>query len=144
MNLTASFFIFIFSFPNALPNAAHVRQCTFFMGKLFSIKCRAGACPRRKVIINQQEYCRKQVAYPAKEREKIMCIKNLQSTLENGRGYLISSPENRRYLTGFASSDGYLLITKTEAVFLIDSRYIEAVGTSLLNAISTVLMFKSR
>ena len=55
-----------------------------------------------------------------------MCIKNLQSTLENGRGYLISSPENRRYLTGFASSDGYLLITKTEAVFLIDSRYIEA------------------
>lgn len=55
-----------------------------------------------------------------------MNIKNLQLSLENGSAYLIVSPENRRWLTGFASSDGYLLITKNEAVFLVDSRYIEA------------------
>lgn len=53
-------------------------------------------------------------------------IKKLQSTLENGCAYLVSSPENRRYLTEFPSSDGYVFVTKTEAVFLIDSRYIEA------------------
>lgn len=39
---------------------------------------------------------------------------------------LVISPENRRYLTDFVSSDGYLLITKSESVFLTDSRYIEA------------------
>ncbi len=55
-----------------------------------------------------------------------MNIKKLQSTLENSQAYLIVSPENRRYLTGFASSDGYLLVTKNESVFLTDSRYIEA------------------
>ncbi|MBQ2842169.1 MAG: aminopeptidase P family protein [Clostridia bacterium] len=53
-------------------------------------------------------------------------IKNLKLQLKNGEAFLIVSPENRRYLTGFASSDGYLLITKSESVFLIDSRYIEA------------------
>lgn len=55
-----------------------------------------------------------------------MNISNLQSTLENGGAYLIISPENRRYLTGFPSTAGYLMITKSEAVFLADSRYIEA------------------
>ena len=55
-----------------------------------------------------------------------MNIKNLQLSLSENSAYLIVSPENRRWLTGFASSDGYLLITKTEAVFLVDSRYIEA------------------
>ena len=55
-----------------------------------------------------------------------MNIKKLQSTLENSQAYLVTSPENSRYLTGFASSDGYLLVTKNESVFLTDSRYIEA------------------
>ena len=40
-------------------------------------------------------------------------------------GVLISSPENRRYLSGFAGSAGYLLITETEAVLVTDFRYIE-------------------
>lgn len=55
-----------------------------------------------------------------------MNIRNLQQTLSSGEAYLISSPENRRYLTGFSSSDGYLLVTPKEAIFLTDSRYIEA------------------
>lgn len=62
-----------------------------------------------------------------------MNIKTLQSTLENGSGYLIISPENRRYLTGFPSSAGYLLITKNSSVFLADSRYIEAAQNTVKN-----------
>ena len=55
-----------------------------------------------------------------------MNITNLQSKLNSGEGIIIVSPENRRYLTGFPSSDGYLLITPTESILLADSRYIEA------------------
>ncbi len=55
-----------------------------------------------------------------------MNIHLLQQTLASGEGYLVSSPENRRYLTEFSSSDGFLIVTKNEAVFLTDSRYIEA------------------
>ena len=68
-----------------------------------------------------------------------MNIKNLQLSLENGSAYLIASPENRRWLTGFASSDGYLLITKNEAVFLVDSRYIEA-AQKQISACESVLL----
>lgn len=39
---------------------------------------------------------------------------------------LIMSPENRFYFTGFNSSDGFLLASRDEAVFITDSRYIEA------------------
>jgi Xaa-Pro aminopeptidase len=39
---------------------------------------------------------------------------------------LITSPVNRRYFTGFNSSDGYLLIFEDEVFFLVDSRYFEA------------------
>lgn len=60
-----------------------------------------------------------------------MNIKNLQEKINDSEAYLIVSPENRYYLTDFSSSAGYLLITKTEAVFLIDSRYIEAAQKSI-------------
>ena len=40
-------------------------------------------------------------------------------------GVLISAPENRRYLSGFSGSAGYLLITKDNAVLVTDSRYTE-------------------
>ncbi len=39
---------------------------------------------------------------------------------------IVVSPENRRYLTSFNSSDGFLVITKNQTVFFTDSRYIEA------------------
>ncbi|MFT9055420.1 MAG: aminopeptidase P family protein [Ethanoligenens sp.] len=39
---------------------------------------------------------------------------------------LILSEHNRRYLTGFAATDGILLVTRTRAMLLMDSRYIEA------------------
>lgn len=37
----------------------------------------------------------------------------------------ISQPENRRYLSGFGGSSGYLLITEQNAVLATDFRYIE-------------------
>jgi len=38
---------------------------------------------------------------------------------------LISAPENRRYLSGFTGSAGYLIISKERAVLVTDSRYTE-------------------
>ncbi len=56
-----------------------------------------------------------------------MAIKKTAEILKNETtAVLISSPENRRYFTGFQSTDGYLIITKKDAVFFTDSRYIEA------------------
>ena len=40
-------------------------------------------------------------------------------------GFLVSAPENRRYLSGFTGSNGYLLITESDAVLATDFRYIE-------------------
>ena len=58
-------------------------------------------------------------------------INKLQGFLKNSHeAILIYSPENRRYFTGFPSSDGYLFITKNEAVLFTDSRYIEAAEKS--------------
>ncbi len=58
-----------------------------------------------------------------------MRIEKLQSLLRQSTqldGALIVSPENRRYFTGFPSSDGYLLVSADRAVFVTDSRYFEA------------------
>ena len=54
-------------------------------------------------------------------------INKLQEFLKNSHeAILIHSPENRRYFTDFPSTDGYLVVTKNDAVFFTDSRYIEA------------------
>ncbi len=45
---------------------------------------------------------------------------------ENIGGALIISEENRRYLTGFSSTAGILIVTVNGSVFFTDSRYIEA------------------
>jgi Xaa-Pro aminopeptidase len=49
----------------------------------------------------------------------------------SGRGLgavLVSQPENRRYLSGFSGSAGYLLITPDRAVLATDFRYTEQAG----------------
>jgi len=38
-------------------------------------------------------------------------------------GILISQPENRRYLSGFDGSAGFLIITKSKSILATDSRY---------------------
>ncbi len=52
-------------------------------------------------------------------------ILRLQKELTAGEGFLIESPANRRYLTGFPSSAGLVLVTKDQSVFLTDFRYYE-------------------
>lgn len=46
---------------------------------------------------------------------------------------LIISPENRKYFTGFDSSDGFLLVSPDRAVFITDGRYIEAAEKQITN-----------
>ncbi len=59
-------------------------------------------------------------------------INKLQNFLKkSNEAILIHSPENRRYFTDFPSTDGYLIVTKTDAVFFTDSRYIEAAQKSI-------------
>ena len=72
-------------------------------------------------------------------------IKKLQSQLkEQGANYcaLIISPENRRYFTGFESSDGFLLVSHDRSVFITDGRYIEAAEKQILNS-EVVLLGKT-
>lgn len=55
-------------------------------------------------------------------------IERLQNAMANSGfdGALIVSPEDRLYFTQFPSSDGYLLVSAEKAVFVTDSRYVEA------------------
>ena len=46
---------------------------------------------------------------------------------------LISAPENRRYLSGFTGSAGYLFITPERAVLVTDSRYTEQATNQALD-----------
>ncbi len=56
-----------------------------------------------------------------------MNIDSLMSVLpDNIDAALIVTPCNRRYFTGFESSDGFLLVTRKGRIFYTDSRYIEA------------------
>ncbi len=72
-------------------------------------------------------------------------IKDLQKLLgEQGKGScaLIISPENRKYFTGFESSDGFLLVSSERAVFITDGRYIEAAEKQITNC-EVVLLGKT-
>lgn len=55
-----------------------------------------------------------------------MNIDILSSSLGENECALIITAHNRRYFTSFASSDGFLLVTKNGSVFYTDSRYIVA------------------
>lgn len=61
-------------------------------------------------------------------------IKKLQKKLKDTReGILITSEENLRYFTGFHTSNGLLFVTESKALFLTDSRYIEAAQSKIKN-----------
>jgi Xaa-Pro aminopeptidase len=57
-------------------------------------------------------------------------IENLRSQFSTADidSILISMPENRRYLSGFSGSAGYLLVSTSDAVLATDFRYIEQSG----------------
>lgn len=52
-------------------------------------------------------------------------VERIQNALEPRQGALVTSLPNRFYLTGFETSAGSVLITKEQAYFLIDFRYVE-------------------
>ncbi len=53
-------------------------------------------------------------------------IKKLCELIENDQAIFITDNFNRRYLTGFTSSAGLIVITKKNSYVLVDSRYFEA------------------
>ncbi len=53
-------------------------------------------------------------------------IQAIQAALPPHAALLVKSADNRRWLTGFAASDGFVLISRERAVLFTDSRYIEA------------------
>lgn len=57
-------------------------------------------------------------------------LQNLRQRLdeENLDGILISSPENRRYMSGFTGSAGWLLVSRDDATLATDFRYVEQAG----------------
>ena len=57
-------------------------------------------------------------------------LDNLRAALAKSKlgGILVSTPENRRYLSGFTGSAGYLLVTPQDAVLATDFRYVEQAG----------------
>ena len=70
-------------------------------------------------------------AYTNPER-LIYMINKLKAYLKDkNAAALIMSEENICYFTSFHSSNGYLVVTGEKAIFLTDSRYIEAAGNKI-------------
>ena len=68
-------------------------------------------------------------------------ITKIQNELSADAAFLVSSDKNRFYYTGFESSAGAVLITKTEAYFLIDFRYFEKAKSTVTDC---TVMLSSR
>ena len=68
------------------------------------------------------------------QREKL--VKIMEGTFD---AILITSDENRLYMTGFDYSDGYALITKEKSFLITDSRYIEAAKKNANKGFEVVL-----
>ncbi len=58
-------------------------------------------------------------------------IHTLQEALPPKAALLVESSANRFYLTGFASSAGFVLISRERAVFYVDFRYTEAAAAAV-------------
>ncbi len=66
-------------------------------------------------------------------------VESIQQSLPNNKtAALVRTFENRLYLTGMATSDGFVLITKNKAWFLTDFRFIEA-AQKQVNTMESVL-----
>ena len=68
-------------------------------------------------------------------------VEKISSSLKSNEAVLISSESNRRYLTGFPSSAGIVVITAEKGTFLIDFRYIEKAQATITSC-DVVLMTK--
>ena len=66
-------------------------------------------------------------------------VEALQQTLQPGEAALVTSAAARHWLSGFFADDGAILCTRTKAVYLLDSRYIEA-GQHAVKTLPCALM----
>ena len=57
----------------------------------------------------------------------------IAKTLPENTAALVYTPINRRYLTGFESSLGFLLISKDDSCLFVDGRYILAAKQTVKN-----------
>ena len=53
-------------------------------------------------------------------------LESVKTALDDGSALLVTSEVNQRWLTNFAFTDGYVLVTKGESYLITDFRYIEA------------------
>lgn len=60
-------------------------------------------------------------------------MERIKAWLNKDEAALVYTPVNRKYLTGFASSLGFLLVTKNDATLFVDGRYIIAAKQSAKN-----------
>ncbi|MEE0946313.1 MAG: aminopeptidase P family protein [Acutalibacteraceae bacterium] len=65
---------------------------------------------------------------------------NLDKFITSNSAVLICSETNRRYLSGFKSSLGYLLVCELGNFLFVDGRYIEAAKKNVKNDIKVVLL----
>ena len=61
-------------------------------------------------------------------------VKRIKDALTEFEAILLISPTNRRYATGFPSTEGTVLITRESAHFFVDGRYIEAARGAISGA----------
>ena len=61
-------------------------------------------------------------------------VKRITDALKDFEAILLISPTNRRYATGFPSTEGTVLITRNSAHFFVDARYIEAARNAIKGA----------
>jgi len=63
---------------------------------------------------------------------------------ENLDGFIIASPENRRYLSGFTGTAGVLLVTADKAFLVTDFRYLEQAGEETEESGFEVVEYKNK
>ena len=68
-------------------------------------------------------------------------MERIKSWLKPNEAALIYTSVNRKYLTGFTSSLGYLLVTNENSVLFVDGRYILAAKDVVKNC--EVVWFKN-
>ena len=73
-------------------------------------------------------------------------IRRIQAKLKEKEldAILITDEKNQRYAAGFPFTDGLVLVTRTEAFLLTDSRYIEAAGKTVPDFVQTMLFGREK
>ena len=74
-------------------------------------------------------------------KERIKKIRENLKEQKEPAAVMISDKFNRRYMTGFGSSSGYVLITPKHARFFTDTRYIEFAKKNIGNIYSSVELY---